>query len=460
MVHYNSWFDFYGWQDEGFFREQADRADVMNETSCIGRVNEFGQHLVKDHGVKVDSFLIDDGWDNTQTLWEFDKVRFPHGFAKVADVARNYGSGIGVWLSPWGGYGQSKTNRVNVAKQRGLETHIDPWGEEAFDLSGPKYKEWFLETVMRMRRDEGVNMFKFDGVGRAPREMESMLSMLSDVRQAEVANPKLQNDEDKIWISLTTGTWPSPFFLFWSDNIWRGDGDVGPQPGQEPNDGLSQRQKWIRWRAEKVQEHVVKQSAFFPLSQLMIHGVVLAGHGEALYAGLGQATDVEFTQEVWSFLGLGLQLQELYISPQRMTPSTWALLAEGLNWARANAKVLLDTHWAFGDVSRREVFCAASWDPQEGRGFLLLQNPQGQTQDSQAFSLGAVLELPKEQANAVLEISLVKAAAGQGSAQSSTQLRSCEGDHSQGGCRIEAGKSTSASLRHTEVVVLEVRLVS
>ena len=46
LVHYNSWFDFYGWQDEGFFHQQADRADVMNETSCIERVNEFGQHLL------------------------------------------------------------------------------------------------------------------------------------------------------------------------------------------------------------------------------------------------------------------------------------------------------------------------------------------------------------------------------------------------------------------------------
>merc|ERR1719486_1070321 len=104
-----------------------------------------------------------------------------------------------------------------------------------------------MKTVMHMRRDEGVNLFKFDGVGRAPREMQAMLDMLADVRK--VGN---QDDEDKLWISLTTGTWPSPFFLFWSDNIWRGDGDLGPAPGREPDDGLSQRQKWIRWRAEKV----------------------------------------------------------------------------------------------------------------------------------------------------------------------------------------------------------------
>jgi len=333
-------------------------------------------------------------------------------------------------------------------------------------LGGPKYKAWFMKTVMRMRQDEGVNLFKFDGVSRAPREMENMLGMLADVRKVGVANQATQRDEDKVWISLTTGTWPSPFFLFWSDNIWRGDGDVGPYPGQEPDDGLSQRQKWIRWRAEKVQEHVVKQSSFFPLSQLMIHGVVLAGHGDALYAGLGQASDVEFTQEDWSFLGLGLQLQELYISPKRMTRSTWGLLAEGLAWARKNANLLLDTHWAFGDVSKKKVFCTASWDPKQGRGFVLLQNPLGAKQDSAPFALTTVLELPHSQADAQLEVSVVKAVAGDDKPgtkiSSPARLAECKAsakkDHNT--CRIEANKATSIALKHTEVMLLEVRLVT
>jgi len=465
MVHYNSWFDFYGWQDEGFFHEKADRADIMNETSCIQRVESFGQHLVKDHGVKVDSFLIDDGWDNTKTLWEFDKTRFPNGFERVAKKAEEYGSGVGVWFSPWGGYGDSKKNRVREGKALGLETHLDPWNEEAFDLAGPKYRKWFVDAATRMRREEGVNLFKFDGIGRAPLEMEAMLGMLTDVRKVDVAQHVTQKDEDKEWISLTTGTWPSPFFLLWADNIWRGDGDVGPYPGKEPADGLSQRQKWIRWRAEKVQEHIVQQSSFFPLSQLMIHGVVLAGHGDALYAGLGDATDVEFAQEVWSFVGLGLQLQELYISPKRMTKSLWALLAEGLAWARANAKILLDSHWAFGDVAKRTVFCTASWDVDEGRGFLLVQNPQSSIQNSERISLASALELPRAQAGKLLQLSVVKSVAGQEHPESgadiSQRLPGCEQDTAaKGACRIKASAQTALSLGHTEVLLIEVRLVN
>jgi len=461
MVHYNSWFDFTGWQD-GFNTGVANVTDTMSETSCVQRVREFGENLVRKHNVKMDSYLIDDGWDNTNTLWEFDSNKFPRGLKRVAEVAHEYDSGVGIWLSPWGGYGDSKKNRVREGKARGFEIKTDPWGEEAFDLAGKKYGAWFFETAEMMRRDQGVNMFKFDGTSRVPQEMEAMLGMVGQIRKVKVKRQKENEDdeEDEIWINLTTGTWPSPFFLFWADSIWRGDGDVGPYPGKESMDGLSQRQKWIRWRAEKVQQHVVDQSAFFPLSQLMIHGVVLAGHGDALYTGLGESTDAEFAQEIWSFVGMGLQLQELYISPSRMTTSMWTLLAEGLAWSSKNVKVLMDTHWAFGRVDRRQVFCMASWDPQQGYGFVMLQNGKGDRQASEAFDLASVLELPNVQAHKSLEVSIVKSVPGISSKWSKTnlssRLQSCRGGSQL--CHINASKKTRITLQHTEVLVLEVRL--
>jgi hypothetical protein len=312
-----------------------------------------------------------------------------------------------------------------------------------------------------MRQEQGVNMFKFDGTSRVPQEMEAMLGMISEVRKVKVKRRKENGEEEEeVWINLTTGTWPSPFFLFWADSIWRGDGDVGPYPGREIQDGLSQRQKWIRWRAEKVQQHIVDQSAFFPLSQLMIHGVVLAGHGDALYTGLGEATDTEFAQEIWSFVGMGLQLQELYVSPSRMTTSMWALLAEGLAWSSQNVKVLMDTHWAFGRVDRRQVFCMASWDREQGHGFVMLQNGKGDKQATQAFDLATVLELASDQSRKSLEVSIVKSVPGRSSRWAkkkiSSRLQSCRAASQS--CKIGASTTTRITLQHTEVLLLEVRL--
>lgn len=471
MVHYNSWFDFYSWQDEGFFGERANRTDVMNEASCIGRVRQFGEHLVKERGVKVDSFLFDDGWDDTNTLWEFDRERFPRGFKEVARTAHSYESGIGVWLSPWGGYGDSKSRRVSQGRQHGFEIT----SKGAFDLMGPKYSAWFDTVITRMRHNEGVNLFKFDGVSDDAGEMEAMLGMITRVRKTDVDKSEAatsdgdQKDEDEIWINLTTGTWASPFFLLWADSIWRGDGDVGPYPNDEEDDGLSQRQKWIRWRAGKVQEHISSKSAFFPLSQLMIHGVVLARHGDALYAQLGpHANAQEFAQEVWSFVGLGLQLQEMYVSAKHMTPDNWDALAEGLTWARANADILMDAHWAFGEVTSKQVFCVASWHPEKGRGFVLLQNTQAADQPSEPFTLAGVLQLPDAQQDAKLQVKTVKSVPGinmgLNAGSSRERLKNCQGigvsGSGPGDCLISAAASTSALLHHTEVLILEVKLAA
>lgn len=69
-------------------------------------------------------------------------------------------------------------------------------------------------------------MFKFDGLGsfkgRYGRflpaiidDFESGVELISELR-------KILND---IFINLTTGTWPSAFWLLFADTIWRGGHD-------------------------------------------------------------------------------------------------------------------------------------------------------------------------------------------------------------------------------------------
>lgn len=133
---------------------------------------------------------------------------------------------------------------------------------------------------MNMRKQYSVNLFKFDGVAGDPdemaEEMEAMLRLISELRTgsgtgaagrehvlsalqsaertATVADEEQKSkdedskdDDDDPWINLTTGTWPSPFFLLWADSIWRGSWDLGHvKAGQL--DGLTPRQNWIVWR--------------------------------------------------------------------------------------------------------------------------------------------------------------------------------------------------------------------
>ena len=387
------------------------------------RVEAFGEEVVRKRGAQLDrncsndctpmlshaklqqdSFLWDDGWDDPQTLWEFDKARFPQRFDKVAKLAKEYGAGTGVWLSPWGGYGFTQEARVKYGKRQGYETNYNRnIQSEAFSLAGKKYRKAFHETAMSFRREQAVNMFKFDGVAGNPTElgmeMEAMLQTIAALRSEKVKESN-GKDEDDVWINLTTGTWPSPFFLFWADSIWRGGPDIATRPRdwygpvRAPEhvkkgpftlpplseiglDGLTGRQRWIRWRSMVVYILVVRRSTFFPLSQLMIHGVVVASHGDALHWGLDKFDSVDFAQEVWSFVALGLQLQELYVAPRHMTTEAWDILAEALKWSRREAAILRDSHWAFGDVTKYKIYCVASWDVSGMRGYMLLHNPSG-----------------------------------------------------------------------------------
>lgn len=90
FLHYNSWYDI-AWADQNF-----------NEAEALAAVETLAQALIVDRGVSVDSFVFDDGWDDKATLWQFHDG-FPDGFTPLRERAEQYGSAVGVWLSPFGG---------------------------------------------------------------------------------------------------------------------------------------------------------------------------------------------------------------------------------------------------------------------------------------------------------------------------------------------------------------------
>merc|ERR1719498_1025556 len=63
--------------------------------------------------------------------------------------------------------------------------------------------------------------------------------------------------DEEVWINLTTGTWPSPFFLLWADSIWRTGLDVETETSPILS-GLTTRQKWQIYRECTVHEQIVR----------------------------------------------------------------------------------------------------------------------------------------------------------------------------------------------------------
>ena len=148
FLHYNSWWDI-AWPDRR-----------MDEAKCLEVMEHFGREMYQKRGVPLDSFVFDDGWDDPKTLWKFHDG-FPNGFAPHQKAAEKQKSAIGVWLSPWGGYGQAKTDRLEYGKTQGFETN-----SRGFSLAGPTYYARYADSCKEMISKYGANYFKFDGIGQ------------------------------------------------------------------------------------------------------------------------------------------------------------------------------------------------------------------------------------------------------------------------------------------------------
>lgn len=360
-LQYNTWYDL-------GYTNRYDEAGVLN------RIHAFGTELTQKRGAAITSFVFDDGWDNPNSLWDFDSG-FPDGFQKVNQAAAQFHSHIGVWMSPWGGYKQQKLDRIAFGKKHGYE--IVGGG---FALSGPRYYAKFEQTCLNMIQKYGADEFKFDGTGNADRvfpgsefdsDFDAMLALIHRLRQVE----------PNIFINLSTGTYPSPFWLFDTDDIWRGGEDhtfagVG-----------TSRQRWITYRDSQVYKNIVKLGPLFPINSLMLHGMIYAQYAD----GLKTDPKGDFRDEVESFFGSGTQVQEMYITPSLLSKSDWDILAQGARWSRENAETLKDTHWIGGDPMQLQVYGWASWSPR--KAIIVLRNPSDKLQTF-PLDIQTVLQLP------------------------------------------------------------------
>ena len=369
-LHYNSWYDL-SWVDR-----------KMEEASCLDRIKIFGDSLIKKRHVPMKAFLFDDGWDNDSTLWQISKS-FPDGFTKMHHLAGRYGANLGLWVSPWGGYGASQAQRLKFGRKQ-----LTPFETNAngFSLAGPVYFKRFKDITTAFMLKDAVSIFKFDGVGAGngargagigyQKDIEALLQLTKDLR---TVNPQ-------VYLSLTVGTWPSPYWLYYGDAIWRAGSDFGLMG---KGDKL---QQWITYRDAESYKNVVKRAPLFPLNSVMLHGINIAdaGYPAPLEMDLKDVSD-----EIWSFFGSGTALQELYINPHLLSPAMWDCLAAAATWSQKNVDVLQDIHWIGGDPGRGEVYGYAGWSPR--KGVFSLRNP---SPDSQTIKLDIekILELPQSSA--------------------------------------------------------------
>ena len=411
FLHYNSWYHL-----------NIERPDNrMTEAEAIQAVHDIGTELTVKRGVTLQSYVMDDGWDSHVKVWDFHEG-FPQGFTGLAKEAAKYGGGIGLWMSPWGGYGKVKQTRLIHGREAGFETN-----KNGFSMAGNSYRTHFLNTGLRMVRQYRANFFKFDGMGGGnstdgadtayANDMDAILNVV--IRGLRQANPDL-------YISATVGTWPSPFWLRHADSIWRQGADIG-QAGL--GDG---RQRWITYRDGTAYARICQRGPLYPLSALMFHGLAI---GDRDWPAKLDLNERSVRHEIRTLFGSGTSLLELYISPHLLTPTMWDDLAESAKWARRNQDCLVDSHWVGGDPIKGEIYGFASWTAD--RGTITLRNPADRPQDFR-LDLVEALELPSD-------------------ARTPHQLHSPYKDQRISTLRLDPGRPQTIAMEPFEVLVFDVQ---
>ena len=406
FLHYNSWYDI------------AWKPFALNETNCLEAIRLCGDRLIKPHGVVMDGMVFDDGWDDPKTLWQFHSG-FPEASNRWPSCAGNTTRAWASGFRPSAATASRRSNGSSLAASRA--TRLNATG---FSLAGPKYYAAFQDACVGMIRNYGVNHFKFDGIA-AGMAASGGAQYVLDTEAMRRLMLELRQEDPNLYINLTTGSWPSPFWLRYADSVWRQGGDMGLA-----GKGTRQ-QQWLTYRDQEVYRNIVRKGPLYPLNSLMTQGVAYSRQGTA---GDPTFNSAGFKDDVRAFFGSGTGLQELYIQPGKLTPEDWRVLAEAAKWSRANADVLVDTHWIGGDPAKLEVYGYASWSAR--KGIVMLRNPDVQPHDF-ALDVAAAFELPP-------------------GARTKYLLKSpWAEDASKPALRAEAGKPLRITLKPFEVVVLD-----
>ena len=355
----------------------------MTVEQCADVVSHWKTHFYDKYQMTPKAFVWDDGWDQYGT-WTFNP-NFPNGFDEPANEAKQMGTGIGAWLGPVGGYGQSGEYRRAYWRSKG-----------GMQLSNEDYYNFFIRCCTNMIDRYDFRFFKFDGISaqasaigpdegtRGEENAEAIISIERAVRQKR----------PDIFLNTTVGTWASPFWFHFTDAVWRQEGDYG-----EAGDQGTDRERWITYRDRLVYQNFIQRSPVCPINTLMTHGFILSRWG-----AVSKNMDYDgIVREMRCAFACGSGMVELYNDYKLMDEikdnqgnagALWKDLAECIKWQQEQADVLPDAHWVGGnpwDGKKANVYGWAAWNGK--KSVLTLRNPSARAQ-SFTTTLREALDIP------------------------------------------------------------------
>jgi len=385
-IDYNSW-----WTSPAPYYTEKDILDLM----AI-----FEQKLYKENHAHFDTFCIDMGWSNKESLWQIDPKLFPDGFKNIREAAERMDGQLGLWISPSSCYPPAQDSAW--AAQHGYED-IDG---KRLCLGGQHYQEAFRDVLVDMVKNNGVRHIKWDGYvlecgepdhGHAQGHFSAEAIADGIILAAQDTHAAAPDT----WFEPTCFGWnPSPWWLFYFNSVIGSFGDDAPY-GRVP--------------APVYRESYTTARDYYNLQGAYWSPVPDAGQ-EVL--GVIHQTNDPFLNDAVMTLMRGHMFLPVYLNPKYMDDARWRQFAEFLNWARKNDTLLENTEpllpksWQDGQCPTftndaqmpREPYGYAHWNEQGG--IVALRNPWIAPQ-SYTLVLDTRYGFPKRQPGVLTGVSAV-----------------------------------------------------
>ena len=353
FTHYNSWYDL--------------RGSELSPERLLEVYHGFQEGLLKPYGLKLKAIVIDDGWQDRNSIWRPRKDLYPDGFRPLAKALEAGGTRLGLWMPlsgqnlniKWGvEHGYEKSNKGNF-----------------YCLGGPRYYAAIRDATARLIRDGNLAYYKHDfnhmrcsapGHQHLPDDyhgrevnIDRTIALLHYERQLQPG----------IFLNVTSGMWYSPWWLMHADAIW---GAFPGDTGYERSWPQLTRREWASsFRdAHLYRMYLQRPNNLFPISRIMTHGIT---QGRKNMLGGPDEPIREWTDYVMLYFGRGVQMRELYLSPDRMRPDMWKAVGTGLRWALARDPILARTVMVGGDPRQGHPYGFIHW--RGDKGVWVLRNP-------------------------------------------------------------------------------------
>lgn len=358
-LQYNSWFD---------------NMMYIDDENILSSFTEIEKELTQSGVRPMDSYVVDDGWNNyhytsvfdtgrsgttlnTDGFWTFNS-KFSDGFTPSSDLVNKLGSDFGVWIGPRGGYNYyGQLADILVANGNGSKAG------GSIDVADSRYLEKYEEMAIQWMEKYGINYWKWDGfadnaqynafpsgegvVGysESNRHMyggknhmyhvtdlwEKWIVLMEHVRDAEDTL-----GINNLWISLTCYTNPSPWFLQWANSVWmQCAGDRGEISNGTLNNKMD---NMLTYRDANYYEFVEVHQFQFPLANLYNHDPIYGKTDTGITAS--SMTAEQFKNYLYMMGTRGTAFWELYYSDSLLDQDKYLVNAEFLEWAEKNFDIL------------------------------------------------------------------------------------------------------------------------